>query len=201
MGSYFYLAAQLPYLVYGQKPPMSSAEFRDLAKPLLSSHDKVFFDMVDLDPGLKDQTGPSYSESAPPCGCAFIDKWREWERTLRLNLARQRAGKGKHEGGVPMEAPVLPTDAVSAVSRAIAASESPLEAELILDKARWEAIEALQGIEYFHRNTIFAYLLKLLILERHAMFHVDKGYKEYDSLYSSILGRVQPGSSPEGDIK
>jgi len=182
---------------------MSSAEFRDLARSLLNSHDRALFEMVDLDPGGKEQSasGPSYAENAPKSGCPFIDKWREWERTLRLNLAKQRAGKTKHEASMPLEPPVLPVEATQAVTRAVTASESPLEAEYVLDKARWDAIESLQGIEYFHRNTIFAYLLKLLILERHAMFNVDKGYAEYNSLYDSILGNVQGESSPEGVIK
>ena len=182
---------------------MSSAEYRDLARPLLNSNDRAFFDQVDLDPGDKDKENPgfSYAEAAPPSGCAFIDRWREWERTLRLNLARHRAQKAKQEGSMLVEPPALPTEAVSAVVRAMTAAESPLEAELVLDKARWEAIESLQGIDYFNRNTIFAYLLKLLILERHAMFSVVKGYSEYKSLYASILGRVQPGSSPAGEIK
>ena len=206
MGSYYYLAAQLPYLIYGQKPPMSSAEFRDLAKPLLDSTDNAFFDLVDLDPGDKNEgdykvSGPSYADDAPRCGCDFIDRWREWERTLRLNLARQRAQKAKQEGSMTVEPPALPTDAVAAVVKAMTATESPLEAEIELDKARWDAIENMQGINYFDRNTIFAFLLKLILLERHAMFNVEKGSAEYNSLYASILESVQPGSSPAGEIK
>jgi len=203
---YYYLAAQLPYLIYGQKPPMSSAEFRNLAKPLLNSSDGMFFDLVNLDPEDKTEADykrsePSYAEYAPRSGCEFVDKWREWERTLRLNLARQRAQKAKLEGSVTVEPPALPTDAVAAVVKAMTTTESPLDAELLLDKARWEAIEDLQGINYFDRNTIFAYLLKLILLERHAMFNVEKGSAEYNSLYASILESVQPGSSPAGEIK
>ena len=206
MASYYYLAAQLPYLSYGQKPPMSVAEFRDQTKPLLTSQDKVFFDMVDLDPADKmedslEKSGPSYADDARPSGCDFIDLWREWERTLRLNLARQRVQKTKLEGVALVEPPALPTDAVAAAARAVTATESPLAAELVLDRARWDAIEALQGINYFNRNTIFAFLLKLILLERHAMFNVEKGFAEYKSLYASILGSVQPGSSPAGEIK
>jgi hypothetical protein len=72
--------------------------------------------------------------------------------------------------------------------------ESPLEAEALLDRARWSAIERFQGIPYFDRNTVFAYLLKLLILERSASFKVDTGFAEYKSLYASILERVRPGA-------
>ena len=185
---------------------MSSAAFRDLANSLLNPHDKALFGLVDLDPEEKGEeggrhSGPSYADNAPPSGSVFIDRWREWERTLRLNLARQRAQRIKQEGGVSVEPPALPTDAVASVTRAVTATESPLEAELVLDKARWDAIEALQGIDYFNRNTIYAYLLKLILLERHAMFNVEKGFAEYKSLYASILGSAQPGSSPAGEKK
>ena len=207
MGSYYYLAAQLPYLVYGQKPPMSCSAFRVLAKQFLNSRDMAYFDLVDLDPdpedkGKNEAEGSSYAESAAPSGCTFIDQWREWERTLRLNLARQRSRKVIREGAAPTETPpIFPIDAAAAAIKAVSTAESPLEAELVLDKARWEAIESLQGINYFDRNTIYAYLLKLILLERHAMFSVEKGFAEYKSLYASILGSVQPGSSPAGEIK
>jgi len=186
---------------------MSSAEFQDLARPLLSTHDREFFDLLDLDPGEKrdeghEPSGPSYAENAPKSGCDFIDRWREWERTLRLNLARQRAQKIKQEGGgVMVEPPALPTDAVAAVVKAVSATESPFEAELTLDKARWGAIDALQGIDCFARNMVYGYLLKLLLLERHAMFNNENGYAEYKTLYASILGSVQPDSSSAGEIK
>ena len=211
MGSYYYLAAQLPYLSYGQKPPMSSAAFRDLAKQHLSSGDLKFFELVDMDPGDKkpldkDQkhgagSELSYVESAPLLGCDFIDRWREWERALRLNLAKQRAQKMAKEGTETVPPPMFPTDAAAVAMKAVTATESPLEAELVLDKARWAVIDSLEGLDYFNRNTIYAYLLKLILLERHEVFNVEKGFNEYKSLYASILGSVQPGSSPAGEIK
>ena len=209
MGSYYYLAAQLPYLVYGQTPPMSSAAFRDLAKPLLHSGDSALLDLVDMDPsgkpalnreGGSEDSGPSYADNAPSSGCDFIDRWREWERSLRLNLARQRAQKTKRETSAPVEPPLFPADAVTAAAKAAASAESPLEAELLLDKARWDAIEGLQGIDNFDRNIVYAYLLKLILLERHQAFKVEEGFAEYKSLYTSILGSVQ-APSPVGEIK
>ena len=204
MGSYYYLAAQLPSLSYGQKPPMSVAAFRELAGQHLGTADKRFFDLVDLDPEAKkssENAGLSYAEDARPSGCNFIDQWREWERSLRLNLARQRVRKLAREGVETVQPPIFPTEAVAAVVKAMTATESPLEAELVLDRARWDAIDVMQGLDYFDRNTIYAYLLKLILLERHEKFNVDKGFAEYKSLYASILGNVQPGSSPAGEIK
>jgi len=199
VGSYYYLASQLPSLNYGQKPPMSPEAFKELARPLMSEEDAVLLDMVNLDP--QPFGAGSYTDKIPSSGSDFIDNWREWERVLRLNLAKHRVLKVKREGAITAEPPVIPADAVSAAFRAIAVTESPLEAETLLDKARWNAIDMLQGIDYFDCNTLLAYLLKLLILERSALFQTERGFSEYKSLYASILDGVQTGTSVAGESK
>jgi hypothetical protein len=207
VGSYYYLAAQLPDLVYGQGAPMTSAAFLDLARRLLDKKDSGLLDCLSLDPGdpLREPSRPAYGESAAPTGCDFIDKWREWERTFRLNLARNRALRLKREGGSPVDPPAHPSDAVAAALKAGTGAgtsdESPLETEIALDKARWNAIEHLRGITYFNRNTIYAYFLKLLLLERRESFKTEAGFAEYKSLYASILERAQQGVSPAGEPK
>jgi hypothetical protein len=182
---------------------MSSAAFRDLARPLLSGEDAALLDLVNLDPqppGTGEE-GVSYADNAPSCGSEFIDRWREWERSLRLNVARHRAIKTKRENGAPVEPPVFPADAAAVAVKAVVATESPLEAEILIDKARWAAIDVLQGIDYFDRSTIYAYLLKLMILERRASFKTEIGFAEYKSLYASILESAQSGVSPAGEHK
>jgi hypothetical protein len=178
--------------MYGQKAPMTPSAFKELAKPMVSKQDWELLNRVSLDP-RPSSLGFSYAEKIPSSGSSFIDKWCEWERALRLNLAKQRATKIKNHG-VLTEPPVLPTDAAMVAHKAIA-EESPLEAEILLDKARWEAIDDLQGLTYFSSNTIFAYMLKLLILQRRALFETETGFSEYKSLYASILGNAQQGTS------
>jgi hypothetical protein len=176
---------------------MSSEAFKELAKPLLSKKDAALLDLVSLDPlppvkanGDNEDKNPTedkaapYTEKAAHSGSSFIDRWREWERVLRLNLAKYRAAK---LGRPVPEAPVVPVEAAIAAEKAVGAAVSPLEVEIQLDKARWNAIEVLQGNFYFDRNTIFAYLLKLLILERRVSFQVEQGFSEYKSLYTSIM--------------
>jgi hypothetical protein len=85
-----------------------------------------------------------------------------------------------------VEPPEDPVDAAAAAKAAMAL-DNPLEAELFLDKARWDAIETLRGLQYFNRNTIYAYLLKLLLLERRSAFKTEEGFTEYKGLYASIM--------------
>ena len=195
MGSYYYLGAQLPYLVYGQNPPMSSADFRALALEQMSSGEVALMDYCTLDPDPKVpedaenqeekqvEEGGSYSQASKKVASALINRWKEWERTLRLNLAKERAVKFNRES---TEAPDSPPEAVIAAKNAMLI-ESPLEAELFLDKARWDAIDNLQGLSVFSDAAMYAYLLKLLLMERRNGFNADDGFIEYKELYNAIL--------------
>ena len=195
MGSYYYLGAQLPYLVQGQAPPMSSAVFKALARRQMSSRDAALLDYCTLDPdpaalpvemaGEISPENPAEVRSEKVANSsAFIKRWREWERVLRLNLARGRAAKLKREA---VEAPELPSDAVLAAKNALAI-ESPLEADLLLERARWDAIQAFVGMDTFSETAMYAYLLKLLLMERRALMDTEVGFTEYKALYTAILG-------------
>ena len=199
--SYYYLMAQLPYLIFEQRPPMTSAAFMSLCETLLSKGDLALMKSLSLDPQpsegrkkrLQDEVvsakyeGPTYSKSAPASGCGFIDSWREWERALRLNLAKDRAIKKGREDLIQVEPPHIPQDAVNTAAKAVSSSMSPLEGEMIIDKARWNVIDNLVGIDYFNRRNVFAYFLKLLLLERRQSFNTERGLAEYKSLYAAIV--------------
>ena len=135
MAYYYYLGAQLPYLFYGQAAPMSSVAFRDLALNSLNSKDTKDFLFCTLEPIVAEQLKEEKISSD------FIKSWHNWEETLRLNLARIRSQKLKRDISEMKEAPDLPADAATAAKTATS-MDSPLEAELFLDKARWNAISS-----------------------------------------------------------
>ena len=194
MGSYYYLGAQLPYLSQGQAPPMSSEAFKALARQQMSSRDAALLDYCTLDPDpallpaeMSEEISPEnptepWSEKTANSS-RFIRRWREWERVLRLNLARGRALKLKKEA---IEAPELPSEAVLAAKNALVI-ESPLEADLLLERARWDAIQAFVGMDTFSETAMYAYLLKLLLMERRAAMDSELGFTEYKALYAAIL--------------
>ena len=203
MGSYYYLAAQLPYLVYEQSIPMSPDAFKNLARSVMSSGDAAVLDYCTLDPdpankdsadknpadkdsAAPENSGNTYAKPAARTSSSLLNRWKEWERTLRLNLARGRAQKLKKEGSFTTEVPDYPADAASAAKTALV-MENPLEAELYLDRARWDVIESFQGINIFSENAIYAYLLKLLLMERRALLTTEEGFTEYKGLYAAIM--------------
>jgi len=183
VGSYYYLVAQLPYLNYEQKPPMSSGNFKTLAEDHMSKDDAVFFKYLSLSAGSREAK----------TGCGFIDNYRDWEYSLRQSLAVQRSIKLKRDAVAQAG---FRLDTASAASKAMDET-SPLEAELVLDKARWYVIDDLSGNDIFKRDYLYSYYLKLLLIERREAFNVEKGFSEYKSLYASILNLRNDSQSAE----
>jgi len=172
--------AQLPNLAYGQTPPMSSESFVHLAKSLITKNDFIILDNLSPD---------KIHSNNKKIKCDFIIKLQNWEYSLCYNLAQQRAIKLKRD--VSMEKPpVFHIDVIAIALKAVD-EHSSLDGEIFLDKARWQVIENFAGNDYFNRNNVFAYYLKLLLLERRQSFDADTGFAEYKSLYNSILGSVQ----------
>ena len=187
--------AQLPVLIYDQKPPMSSFAFKELATGILIDKDAELMKQLSLEPYTEDKGTVNFIEKKSLTGCEFIDKWWEWERTFRLNLAKNRAYHLKKENILTYDLPVVPIEAANAALKAMASDFSPMEAEVFIDKARWMAVCSLVGHDYFNRNNVFAYYLKIVLMERRVSFNTEKGFAEYKSLYSSILEKS------EGELK
>jgi hypothetical protein len=161
---------------------MSAESFRDLARPLIDGKDMALLERLSLEPGKK-------------TGCKLVDDWQDWERSLRLNLAKQREKKinrkSEESSGQQNEThvslPVVLKEASSVAMSAAAHEGTPLEIETYLDKERWATIELLSSYNYFSKNNVFAYYLKLLLLERRQLFNAEIGFAEYKSLYTQII--------------
>ncbi|MDR3114872.1 MAG: DUF2764 domain-containing protein [Treponema sp.] len=202
--AYYYLVSQLPYLIYGQAVPLSSVQFKSLCKTALRPQDAALLEWCTLDPDpevlpLGAGKLDSYRDVPRATPSPFLNQWRHWERALRLNLARYRAQALGQEGAAPVDPPEDPVD-VGAIAKAALGLESPLEAELFLDQARWNAIEGMQGFDYFGVNTIYAYLLRLLLMERRASFSAEEGFAVYKELYTAIMAAAGGLASEGGRV-
>ena len=175
--NYYYFAATLPSLNYGDVPPLSSKEFREQCSDLLHPDDAELLKYCYYDPKLA-------VETVKPTGSDFIDLLMLRERVLILNLAFIRAARLKRPSpGDP------PHDVPRAEARGKAAFEmdDPLEATIYIDQGRWGALDDMVGLNLFGVNNIFAYLLKLQLLERRQSFKAETGEANYKILYDSIL--------------
>ena len=178
MGAYYYLAAQLPSIIFGQPPFMSSYAFKNLAASQMSKSEAEVLEQCTL----------AFEADNKKTKSELVNRYKEWERTLRLNLARGRAVKLSREG--PAEVPDFPPSAVAAAKAALA-MDSSFDAEMALIKARWEAIESFEGFNIFTEEAMYAYLLKLLLMERRMAFNEEKGFQAYKALYTAILGEAK----------
>ena len=175
--NYYYFVSTLPSLNYGDKPPVSSEAFREQCLGLLHPDDAELLKYCYYDAKLAVATEKS-------TGSDFIDLLMLRERVLILNLAFIRAAKLKRPSpGDP------PHDVPRAEARGKAAFEmdDPLAATIYIDQGRWGALEDMIGLNLFGVNNIYAYLLKLQLLERRQRFEAEAGAANYKELYDSIL--------------
>jgi len=116
----------------------------------------------------------------------ICEAYSEWEMSLRNDLVRLRAGKQNLDADeYCREAePVYGTARIAAEAFMM---DSPLKAELYLDKCRWLRIDELASGHLFDIEFIRSYRMKLLILERRSGFNAEFGFRAYRDLYNRVL--------------
>jgi len=118
-------------------------------------------------------------------GSRLLPRWVAWETALRSRLARRRAGGGaEDEPRVTLDEPGDPPDLDAVVAawhaaREQGAAEGPLpvavEAELLLERARLDFLDAEDPRYSFSLDELVAYLLKLRLLDRRARLEPEAG--------------------------
>jgi hypothetical protein len=178
---YYYFIASLPGINYGDVPPMSTEDFREQCSRLLEADDEALLQYCSFDPKLALRT-------IEPTGSDFIDSFLHREKVLILTLAFTRAGRLKRP--LPENPPHDVPRAEALGKRAFDMEfekDDPLAAMIYIDEGRWGALDSTIGIDYFGVDNIFAYFLKLQLLERRQVFDAVKGRAEYQRLYDTIL--------------
>jgi hypothetical protein len=193
--AYYFLIAQLPYLNYQmQRPPMSTVEYLELCENHLKRKEIKLFDLCIF--GVNEKMDPAKLERKPT-ESLFINAWIKREYSLVYTIAKLRAVKQKKEISIEN---FYASQEVEALARSAFMLENPLEAELMLDKGRWEAIDALLASDYFSIDVVYGYYIKLLLIERRCSFTIDEGFSEYLALYEEIL-KGTSGAGVAGDTK
>jgi hypothetical protein len=155
MSKYYYLAAQMPLLKFGQQTYITRESFLAEARKWLTDRDFLCLSGADIN-------------NFRPCNTdtSFLREYKNFEQTLRQELAILRKG-GK------LKSDILSEDILSV---------NPLEAEIKLLQIRWEFIEEKQAGHYFDIDFIVAYFLKIQILERVLTFNKEKGKEVFARL-------------------
>jgi hypothetical protein len=142
-------------LHFGAPSPLSGKRFMQLCQDWIPQEDIKILNSAFLDKEY------AYKGEQPT-----LKKWHAFERSLRNELAKIRAAKMHQDFHRHIR---LPDDAEVFISRiALNASRIPslIEAERILDEARWQFLDELCLGHFFDIDYLIVYSYKLLILER-----------------------------------
>lgn len=175
--AYYYLVSQLPNISTAESKtslPLSSEQFYELAGRFINEKEKSVLEKLSLIPPM----------TLEPTGSSFLDVWYEKERNLRCALAQIRAQK-LHKDSVPLP-PGCTADIVSAARTAVG-MDSPLSAEQFLYDYRLHLLDDLRPLDGFSIDAVYAYGLKLMLVERMRKFEVENGKTSYHKIYDTIL--------------
>ena len=175
MSQYYYTVATLPMLFYDTPPGTSSTEsFIAFCSDWLSKKDfsRLKSSSLSIDKPVKK-------------GNPIVLAWISWECTLRNELVKLRAPKKGEEAFRHMQE----CDArlgIEELAREAFVEESPLIAEDILNRGRWQFLEELETGHHFDIERLIVYFLKLQLLERKRQFDKQTGKERYNEIFTNI---------------
>lgn len=177
MSSWYYLISQLPALPEDNTQPLPISEeyFYDLCSRFMDKKALKALETLSLEPPRKKVR----------TGSAFLDTFYDWERSLRFMLGTIRAQRMKKDFTVD-EGIDIPSEIVQ-TARTACGYESPLEAELFLNKARAELLNRISPSDAFSTDAVFAYALSLKLGKRIRTFSEEAGQASYRKIYDQIL--------------
>lgn len=180
--NYYYLVSQLPNISNSQEGksslPITSDEFRELSSRFLLETEKKIISNLSLVP----------PRSFEKTSSDFLDIWYDKERSLRFALAQIRAQKMKKEA---YQVPSGCTADILQAARTAVGMDSPLSAEQFLFEYRMKLLDDLRPINGFSVDAVYAYGIRLLLVERIKKFDSENGKTSYHKIYDTILGETK----------
>lgn len=143
-------------LHFGMKPPFSFERFLKDCQGFITDED--FLLLMNL-PLTIDDYGKNVRHPT-------IERWFAFDTALRNELVQIRAHSKKTEAAKYLRGENPIDMAISHVAMSSHRSTSILDAEKLLDEARWQALDELGFGHYFDTAFLILYAYKLKILER-----------------------------------
>ncbi|MFC1667427.1 DUF2764 family protein [Candidatus Omnitrophota bacterium] len=171
MRQYYYLIASLPMLEFGMKTPFSHHDFLLLCQEQLSAQDMDIMRRVSLST-CEDIDEPSTA----------LRGWKRFDRSLRNEIARSRSNNMAKDPAKYIRGEDSLNPFVAGLAQWAVNQESPLEAELALDRFRWEKLEELRKGHYFNIDYLITYAIELEILERWENINSEGGMQTLQAL-------------------
>ena len=178
--SYYYLIASLPYLSFHNPQAISVLEFSSRCSSYLKKYDfEVTQSIISGNPNKAAQS------------LNVVSEWLKGDMELRAELAVLRAkAKGLTNGlAEPLnEAEQGEKTSSSNLAMDIFSAASPMDADEMLESARWRRLESLEHGQYFNLEWLALYCLKLKIMERRESFDMDMGINRVANILKTAKG-------------
>lgn len=155
MPSYVYLISTLPTLHFGLRPAFSFEKFIAYCQRFIPEADREILKKASI--------RGEYNIEAPH---PMLKKWQEFDTALRNELVKIRASRKHIEPVKYLRHERDPAQFITHIAISAHRNPSLLEAEKILDRERWRALDEFSFGHYFDLDFLIIYALKLLILER-----------------------------------
>jgi len=186
LSNYYFVTASLPMLQYDRPAGVTRAYFLDLCRAHMQPYDFTLLERA----LIFDCSGRE------PCPAVY-GLYRTWETALRNELVLLRAAKaGKDAVRYLKEGEGL--TGMSAFARRVFDEASPLQAEELTDRARWQYLEDLEIGHFFDLSKLVVYYLKLQLLERKAFFKEQEGKETFSALEQRVFEELKAGVEAYG---
>ena len=73
------------------------------------------------------------------------------------------------------------------IARDMINQASPLQAEMLLQRARWEFLDRLEAGHYFDLSRLIIYVLKTRVAERNQQIDTELGAERFNEIYSHMV--------------
>jgi len=184
LAQYYYTIATLPFFSYDAVSAIRSEDF--LARCAEDMSDSAYCSLCYAKLDISDQ-----KEDELP---AFLISWYRFERELRNELVRSRAAGLGMDAAVYVRPGEGPTG-IEEIVRDALGQPTPLQAEDVLNKARWRKLEEMEVGHYFDLQRMMIIYLKLQLLERKGAFRPELGTERFEEIYADVREAVASASS------
>ena len=152
---YVYLISSLPALRFNAKPPFSFDRFIKMCEGLVPQ------DELSILRNIRDE-----KHHAAVINQETFKKWAMFLITMKNGLVKVRASRKKLEPAKYLRPDGYADQEMTHVVMSAYKNTSILEAERVLDEAKWHKLDELLTGHFFDLDFLITYALKLLILER-----------------------------------
>lgn len=163
---YEYLISSLPALSFEAKPPISFERFINICR-----------DFID-DDKLQMLKSLSLSCEYKTVNNQTLIKWQEFDVKLRNELVKIRSIKKNINSQLYLRPSTQEEHNISQIAISVCRNPHPLDAEKILDRARWDFLDSISFGHYFDFDMLLIFGYKLLILEKWAKINAANNEKE-----------------------